>query len=246
MFHISVRIGRGPTWGKMLRLRAAGWDWSIQAQIEAWSWDWSLQAQIEAWSLRLRPGGSAWGLVAEIEASRLRFKPGGSDWSLEAISGHGLGQPRFSKMTRGASGARNWRFHKENVSYFSKDWKGLQIREKAPPRLESKDDLLEARINRRPQRIERKCYPKAQIGKLLLTKSAACAQKWTGDDWESSRRHAIITVRCKYASKKISQNGNVEKSEWLFLSISVPPQRNQRKKCARQLFEKDKDIIYKE
>ena len=58
-----------------------------------------------------------------------------------------------------------------------------------------------ARIATPLQRIERKCYPKAQIGKLLLTKSAACAEKWTGDDWESSRRHAIITVRCKYASK---------------------------------------------
>ena len=66
------------------------------------------------------------------------------------------------------------------------------------------------------QRIERKCYPKAQIGNLLLTKSAACAQKLTTDDWESSRRHAIITVRCKYASKKKAQNGNVEKNEWLF------------------------------
>ena len=62
------------------------------------------------------------------------------------------------------------------------------------------------------QRIERKCYPKAQIGNFVLTKSAACAQKLIGDDWESSRRHAIITVRCKYASKKISQNGIVEKT----------------------------------
>ena len=32
--------------------------------------------------------------------------------------------------------------YKENVSYFSKDLEGLQIREKAPPSLESQDDLL--------------------------------------------------------------------------------------------------------
>ena len=100
----------------------------------------------------------------------------------------------------------------------------------------------EVRIATPPQRIERKCYPKAQIGNLLLTKSAACAQKWTTDDWESSRRHAIITVRCNYASKKTGQNGIVEKNDWIFLSISVPPQRNQRKKCARHIFEGDEDI----
>ena len=137
------------TEGWRLRFKPGGSDWELQAEIEAsrlrlkpGGWDWSLQAQIEGWSLRLRPGASAWGLVAAIEACRLRFKPGGSDGSLEAISGHGLGQPRFREMTRGASGARNWRFHKENVSYFSKDLEGLQIGEKWPPRLESKDDLL--------------------------------------------------------------------------------------------------------
>ena len=32
--------------------------------------------------------------------------------------------------------------YKENVSYFNKDLERLQIREQAPPSLESQDDLL--------------------------------------------------------------------------------------------------------
>ena len=51
-------------------------------------------------------------------------------------------EPRLRKMGREAQEPRIGKCYKENVSYFSKDLKGLLIREKAPPRLESKDDLL--------------------------------------------------------------------------------------------------------
>ena len=49
---------------------------------------------------------------------------------------------RLGKMGQETLRPRISKCHKENVSYFSKDLEGLQIGEKWPPRLESKDDLL--------------------------------------------------------------------------------------------------------
>ena len=48
----------------------------------------------------------------------------------------------MGKMGRKALEPRIGKCHKENVSYFSKALEGLQIGEKWPPKLESKDDLL--------------------------------------------------------------------------------------------------------
>ena len=48
----------------------------------------------------------------------------------------------MGKMGREALEPRIGKCYTENVSYFSKDLEGLQIREKAPPSLESQDDLL--------------------------------------------------------------------------------------------------------
>ena len=46
--------------------------------------------------------------------------------------------------------------------------------------MEPKGSTPVARIETPPQRIERKQFLKAQIGKLVVTKSAACAQKLIG------------------------------------------------------------------
>ena len=40
--------------------------------------------------------------------------------------------PRLGKMGQEASGPRIGKCHKENVSYFSKDWEGAQIEENGP------------------------------------------------------------------------------------------------------------------
>ena len=60
-------------------------------------------------------------------------------WHISIRNGRG---PRLGKMGWETLGPGIGKCYKENVSYFNKDLEGLQIREKAPPSLESQDDLL--------------------------------------------------------------------------------------------------------